>query len=137
MLDSGFLVQKDGKYSLGEQKPSGIIHSETDIVKMLSTLLHKSESEILANDKLMNAVSGGSGIWNSLTMPSQSALSELTKTKSTAVTNYNNSKISNNYRVDKIEIGYSGDDFNGMLEQAFNAMNQQITINGNKVAYGN
>ena len=142
LLDSGFLVKKDGKYSLGEGKPNEeksneVFKAGTDVIKMLSTLLHKSESEILANDKLMNAVSGGSGIWNSLAMPSQSALSELTKAKSTAITNYNNSKISNTYHVDKIDVGYSGDDFNGMLEQAFNAMNQQITINGNKVAYGN
>ena len=137
LLDSGFLVKKDGKYSLGEKKPNEVFKAGTDVIKILSNLLHKPESEIKANEKLMKAVSGGSGIWNSLTMPSQSALSELTKTKNTAVTNYNNSKISNNYRVDKIEIGYSGDDFNGMLEQAFNAMNQGITINGNKVAYGN
>lgn len=141
LLDSGFLVQKDGKYSLGEkkpneEKPNEVFKAGTDVIKMLSTLLHKSESEILANDKLMNAVSGGSGIWNSLAMPNQSALSELTKAKSTAIMNYNNSKINNNYRVDKIEIGYSGDDFNGMLEQAFNALNQSIIVNGQKVAYG-
>lgn len=140
LLDSGFLVQKDGKYSLGEKKPNDekvneVFKAGTDVISMLSKLLHKSESEIKSNDKLMNAVTNGG--FNSLTMPSQSTLSELTKTKGTMVTNYNNSKISNTYHVDKIEVGYSGDDFNDMLGQAFNAMNQQITINGNKVAYGN
>ena len=140
LLDSGFLVQKDGKYSLGEKKPNDekvneVFKAGTDVISMLSKLLHKSESEIKSNDKLMNAVTNGG--FNSLAMPSQSALSELTKTKGTMVTNYNNSKISNTYHVDKIDIGYSGDDFNDMLGQAFNAMNQQITINGNKVAYGN
>lgn len=140
LLDSGFLVKKDGKYSLGEKKPNDekvneVFKAGTDVISMLSKLLHKSESEIKSNDKLMNAVTNGG--FNSLTMPSQSALSELTKTKGTMVTNYNNSKISNTYHVDKIEVGYSGDDFNDMLGQAFNAMNQQITINGNKVAYGN
>lgn len=140
LLDSGFLVQKDGKYSLGEKKPNDekvneVFKAGTDVISMLSKLLHKSESEIKSNDKLMNAVSSGG--FNSLAMPSQSTLSELTKTKGTMVTNYNNSKISNTYHVDKIEVGYSGDDFNDMLGQAFNAMNQQITINGNKVAYGN
>lgn len=140
LLDSGFLVKKDGKYSLGEKKPNDekvneVFKTGTDVISMLSKLLHKSESEIKSNDKLMNAVTNGG--FNSLAMPSQSALSELTKTKGTMVTNYNNSKISNTYHVDKIDIGYSGDDFNDMLGQAFNAMNQQITINGNKVAYGN
>lgn len=139
LLDSGFLVQKDGKYSLGEKKPNDekdneVFKAGTDVISMLSKLLHKPESEIKSNEKLMNAVSNGG--FNSLTMPSQSTLSELTKTKGTMVTNYNNSKISNTYHVDKIEVGYSGDDFNDMLGQAFNAMNQQITINGNKVAYG-
>ena len=140
LLDSGFLVQKDGKYSLGEKKPNDekaneVFKAGADVISMLSKLLHKSESEIKSNDKLMNAVTSGG--FNSLAMPSQSTLSELTKTKGTMVTNYNNSKINNTYHVDKIDIGYSGDDFNGMLEQAFNAMNQGITINGNKVAYGN
>ena len=140
LLDSGFLVKKDGKYSLGEEKPNEeksneVFKAGTDVIKILSNLLHKPESEIKANEKLMNAVSNGG--FNSLAMPSQSTLSELTKTKGTMVTNYNNSKISNTYHVDKIEVGYSGDDFNDMLGQAFNAMNQQITINGNKVAYGN
>ena len=140
LLDNGFLVKKDGKYSLGEgklndEKANEVFKAGTDVISMLSKLLHKSESEIKSNDKLMNAVSSGG--FNSLTMPSQGTLSELTKTKGTMVTNYNNSKISNTYHVDKIDIGYSGDDFNDMLGQAFNAMNQQITINGNKVAYGN
>lgn len=140
LLDSGFLVKKDGKYSLGEKKPNDektneVFKAGTDVISMLSKLLHKPESEIKSNEKLMNAVSSGG--FNSLTMPSQGTLSELTKTKGTMVTNYNNSKISNTYHVDKIEVGYSGDDFNDMLGQAFNAMNQQITINGNKVAYGN
>lgn len=140
LLDSGFLVKKDGKYSLGEKKPNDekaneVFKAGTDVISMLSKLLHKPESEIKSNEKLMNAVSSGG--FNSLAMPSQSTLSELTKTKGTMVTNYNNSKISNTYHVDKIEVGYSGDDFNDMLGQAFNAMNQQITINGNKVAYGN
>ena len=140
LLDSGFLVQKDGKYSLGEKKPNDekvneVFKAGTDVVSMLSKLFHKPESEIKSNDKLMNAVTNGG--FNSLIMPSQSTLSELTKAKGTMVTNYNNSKISNTYHVDKIEVGYSGDDFNDMLGQAFNAMNQQITINGNKVAYGN
>lgn len=140
LLDSGFLVKKDGKYSLGEKKPNDekaneVFKAGTDVISMLSKLLHKPESEIKSNEKLMNAVSSGG--FNSLTMPSQSTLSELTKTKGTMVTNYNNSKISNTYHVDKIDIGYSGDDFNDMLGQAFNAMNQGITINGNKVAYGN
>ena len=140
LLDSGFLVKKDGKYSLGEKKPNDekaneVFKAGTDVISMLSKLLHKPESEIKSNEKLMNAVSNGG--FNSLTMPSQSTLSEITKTKGTMVTNYNNSKISNTYHVQKIEVGYSGDDFNDMLGQAFNAMNQQITINGNKVAYGN
>ena len=136
LLDTGFLAKKDGRYVLGEGDLTTIRKTDKDITKMLSKLLHIPESSIIDSEKLLRAVSSGSG-FNSLTMPNQSMLSELTKVNSTAVTNYNNSKISNNYRVDKIEIGYSGDDFNDMLGQAFNAMNQQITINGNKVAYGN
>lgn len=140
LLDSGFLVKKDSKYSLGEKKPNDekaneVFKAGTDVISMLSKLLHKSESEIKSNDKLMNAVSSGG--FNSLAMPSQSTLSELTKTKGAMVTNYNNSKVSNTYHVDKIDVGYSGDDFNGLLEQAFTALNQAIVVNGNKVAYGN
>ena len=120
---------------LGESDLTTIRKTEDDINKMLSKLLHIPESSIVDNEKLLRAVSSGG--FNSLAIPSQSMLSELTKTKGTLVTNYNNSKISNTYHVDKIEVGYSGDDFNDMLGQAFNAMNQQITINGNKVAYGN
>lgn len=138
LLDSGFLVKKDGKYSLGEQKPSGIFHPETDVVKILSKILHKSESEILSNQKLMNAVSNDFSGFNSLAMPSQSTLSELTKVNTANITNYNNnSKVSNTYHVDKIDVGYSGDDFNDMLGQAFTALNQAIVVKGNKVAYGN
>ena len=135
LLDTGFLAKKDGRYVLGEGDLTNIRKTEDDINKMLSKLLHIPESSIADKEKLLRAVSSG-GL-NSLAIPSQSMLSELTKTKGTMVTNYNNNKISNTYHVDKIDIGYSGDDFNGMLEQAFNAMNQGITINGNKVAYGN
>ena len=134
LLDTGFLAKKDGRYVLGEGDLTTIRKTEDDINKMLSKLLHIPESSIADKEKLLRAVSSGG--FNSLAIPSQSTLSELTKTKGTMVTNYNNSKISNTYHVDKIEVGYSGDDFNDMLGQAFNAMNQQITINGNKVAYG-
>lgn len=144
LLDSGFLVQKDGKYSLGEKKPNDekaneVFKAGTDVISMLSKLLHKPESEIKSNEKLMNAVSNGG--FNSLTMPSQSTLSELTKVNTSNITNYNNNNVKASVNIDKMEVGYSGEDFKGLIESsvnyAFQKAGQEIQVEMNRQIYGN
>ena len=138
LLDSGFLVQKDGKYSLGEKKPNDekaneVFKAGTDVISMLSKLLHKPESEIKANEKLMNAVSSGG--FNSLAMPSQSTLSELTKTKGTMVTNYNNSNNVSQISISQVDVKYAGESVDSFATALLGAVgNKVITLTNQKLS---
>lgn len=139
LLDTGFLAKKDGRYVLGEGDLTTIRKTEDDIAKMLSKILHIPESSIIDSEKLLRAVSSGG--FNSLTMPNQGMLSELTKVNTSNITNYNNNNVKASVNIDKMEVGYSGEDFKGLIESsvnyAFQKAGQEIQVEMNRQIYGN
>lgn len=49
---------------------------------------------------------------------------------------YKIQNMSNTYHIDKIDIGYSGSDFEGLLKSAFDTVTNGIVVNGNRVIFG-
>lgn len=133
LLDTGFLAKKDGRYVLGEGDLTTIRKTEDDINKMLSKLLHIPESSIKDKEKLLKAVSSG-GL-NSLAMPSQSTLSELTKTKGTMVANYNNSNNVSQISISQVDVKYAGESVDSFATALLGAVgNKVITLTNQKIS---
>lgn len=133
LLDTGFLAKKDGRYVLGEGDLTTIRKTEDDINKMLSKLLHIPESSIKDKEKLLKAVSSGG--FNSLAMPSQSTLSELTKTKGTMVANYNNSNNVSQISISQVDVKYAGESVDSFATALLGAVgNKVITLTNQKLS---
>ena len=133
LLDTGFLAKKDGRYVLGEGDLTTIRKTEDDINKMLSKLLHIPESSIKDKEKLLKAVSSGG--FNSLAMPSQSTLSELTKTKGTMVANYNNSNNVSQISIQQVDVKYAGESVDSFATALLGAVgNKVITLTNQKLS---
>ena len=133
LLDTGFLAKKDGRYVLGEGDLTTIRKTEDDINKMLSKLLHIPESSIKDKEKLLRAVSSGG--FNSLTMPSQSTLSELTKAKGTMVVNNNNNSNVSQISISQVDVKYAGESVDSFATALLGAVgNKVITLTNQKLS---
>ena len=51
-------------------------------------------------------------------------------------TTYKVQNMTNTYHIDKIDVGYSGNDFEGLLKTTLDTIANGIVVNGNKVVFG-
>lgn len=51
-------------------------------------------------------------------------------------TTYKVQNMTNTYHIDKIDVGYSGSDFEGLLKTTLDTIANGIVVNGNKVVFG-
>jgi len=49
---------------------------------------------------------------------------------------YKVQNMTNTYHIDKIDVGYSGNDFEGLLKTTLDTITNGIIVNGNKVVFG-
>lgn len=51
-------------------------------------------------------------------------------------TTYKVQNMTNTYHIDKIDVGYSGSDFEGLLKSTLDTITNGVVVNGNKVIFG-
>ena len=144
LIENGFLAFNDGKYSLNNPdaevpKDSQPI-TKSDITDVLTTVFGKKEG--YTPEKIASIAEKFEEkthlLYDGFT-PSDvvnKATENINKT-------INNSQVINKvqnmnttYHIDKVEVGYSGNDFEGLLADTLDSISQQIIIDGNKALHG-
>lgn len=144
LIENGFLAFNDGKYSLNNPNAEVPKDSQTitksDITDVLTTVFGKKEG--YTPEKIASIAEKFEEkthlLYDGFT-PSDvvnKATENINKT-------INNSQVINKvqnmnttYHIDKIEVGYSGNDFEGLLADTIDAINQGIIVNRNKILHG-
>lgn len=144
LIENGFLAFNDGKYSLNNPNAEVPKDSQTitksDITDVLTTLFGKKEG--YTPEKIASIAEKFEEkthlLYDGFT-PSD-VVNKATENISKTI---NNSQVINKvqnmnttYHIDKIEVGYSGNDFEGLLADTLDSISQQIIIDGNKALHG-
>lgn len=144
LIENGFLAFNDGKYSLNNPNAEVSKDSQTitksDITDVLTTVFGKKEG--YTPEKIASIAEKFEEkthlLYDGFT-PSD-VVNKATENVSKTI---NNSQVINKvqnmnitYHIDKIEVGYSGNDFEGLLADTLDSISQQIIIDGNKALHG-
>ena len=144
LIENGFLALNDGKYSLNNPDAEVPKDSQTitksDITDVLTTVFGKKEG--YTPEKIASIAEKFEEkthlLYDGFT-PSD-VVNKATENVSKTI---NNSQVINKvqnmnttYHIDKIEVGYSGNDFEGLLADTIDAINQGIIVNRNKILHG-
>lgn len=144
LIENGFLALNDGKYSLNNPNAEVPKDSQTitksDITDVLTTVFGKKEG--YTPEKIASIAEKFEEkthlLYDGFT-PSD-VVNKATESINKTI---NNSQVINKvqnmnttYHIDKIEVGYSGNDFEGLLADTLDAISQQIIIDGNKALHG-
>lgn len=144
LIENGFLAFNDGKYSLNNPDAEVPKDSQTitksDITDVLTTVFGKKEG--YTPEKIASIAEKFEEkthlLYDGFT-PSD-VVNKATENVSKTI---NNSQVINKvqnmnttYHIDKIEVGYSGNDFEGLLADTLDSISQQIIIDGNKALHG-
>lgn len=144
LIENGFLALNDGKYSLNNPdaevpKDSQPI-TKSDITDVLTTLFGKKEG--YTPEKIATIADNIGKLSNNLYsgIATSDVINRATENINRTI---NNSQVINKvqnmsttYHIDKIEVGYSGNDFEGLLADTLDSISQQIIIDGNKALHG-
>lgn len=144
LIENGFLAFNDGKYSLNNPNAEVPKDSQTitksDITDVLTTLFGKKEG--YTPEKIATIADNIGKLSNNLYsgIATSDVINRATENINRTI---NNSQVinkvqnmSNTYHIDKVEVGYSGNDFEGLLADTLDSISQQIIIDGNKALHG-
>ena len=144
LIENGFLALNDGKYSLNNPNAEAPRDNQpitkTDMTDFLTTLFGKKEG--YTPEKIASIAEKFEEkthlLYDGFT-PSD-VVNKATESINKTI---NNSQVINKvqnmnttYHIDKIEVGYSGNDFEGLLADTIDAINQGIIVNRNKILHG-
>ena len=144
LIENGFLALNDGKYSLNNPNAEVPKDSQTitksDITDVLTTLFGKKEGYTPERiDSIAEKFEEKTHLLYDGFTPSD-VVNKATESINKTI---NNSQVINKvqnmnttYHIDKIEVGYSGNDFEGLLADTLDAINQGIIVNRNKILHG-
>ena len=144
LIENGFLAFNDGRYSLNNPNAEVPRDSQTitksDITDVLTTLFGKKEGYTPERiDSIAEKFEEKTHLLYDGFTPSD-VVNKATESINKTI---NNSQVINKvqnmnttYHIDKIEVGYSGNDFEGLLADTLDSISQQIIIDGNKALHG-
>ena len=144
LIENGFLALNDGKYSLNNPnaevpKDSQTIDT-TDIKNVLTTLFGKKEGY---TPERIDSIAEKFELYKHRLYGGTAPSDVVNKATENVSKTINNSQVINKvqnmnttYHIDKVEVGYSGNDFEGLLADTLDSISQQIIIDGNKALHG-
>lgn len=144
LIENGFLAFNDGKYSLNNPdaevpKDSQSI-TKQGITDVLTTLFGKKEGYTPERiDSIAEKFEEKTHLLYDGFTPSDvvnRATENINKTINNSQVINKVQNMSNTYHIDKVEVGYSGNDFEGLLADTLDAINQGIIVNRNKILHG-
>ena len=144
LIENGFLAFNDGKYSLNNPNAEVPRDSQaidtTDIKNVLTTLFGKKEGY---TPERIDSIAEKFELYKHRLYGGTAPSDVVNKATENVSKTINNSQVINKvqnmnttYHIDKIEVGYSGNDFEGLLADTLDSISQQIIIDGNKALHG-
>ena len=144
LIENGFLALNDGKYSLNNPNAEAPRDNQpitkTDMTDFLTTLFGKKEGytpEKIAS--IAEKFEEKTHLLYDGFAPSDvvnKATENISKTINNSQVINKVQNMSNTYHIDKVEVGYSGNDFEGLLADTLDSISQQLVIDGNKALHG-
>ena len=144
LIENGFLAFNDGKYSLNNPdaevpKDSQTIDT-TDIKNVLTTLFGKKEGY---TPERIDSIAEKFELYKHRLYGGTAPSDVVNKATESINKTINNSQVINKvqnmnttYHIDKVEVGYSGNDFEELMADTLDSISQQIIIDGNKALHG-